>query len=134
MLEGIHYWGISEKVAKAHIQTPLQYYEDRLSFDGVVLRNFISDCGAVCMSNISALTTSILKDILIYCKLSGYSVILSTVVGRATGTQRAILEKGGFVCADAGYSHRCLSKTHHVYVLRIPEEEFIVKGYEKATV
>lgn len=134
MLAGIHYWGISEKVAKAHIQTPLQYYEDRVSFDGVVLRNFISDCGAVCMSNLSDLTTDILKDVITYCKLSGYSVILSTVVGRSTATQQAILKKGGFKCVDVGHSHRCLEKTHHVFMLRIPEDQFTMKGYERAQV
>lgn len=128
----IHSWGIKESVAKTHIAASIIYGSDYVEIDGLFLGNFSSDCGAVCLSQLRNVTEEALANVLTYCKLSGYSVIISTVVGKDVVDQRKILEKAGFVCVNSGESHRTPSKEHHVYVLRIPEEQFTYKGYMRA--
>lgn len=129
-MSGISHWGISPEVVKAHFGNKVRYSGE----DSVLCGNYLrlrvlpSDCGSVIMSGISEATLDDLKNAIEYCRLSGYSLLIGTVVYDKDEKMVGIL---GFTVKTLGPSHRNPHKTHRLVHFHIPESKFEVFGYKK---
>ncbi len=128
-MSNIAYWGISKEVCQKYFGTSVKYSSQEVVKCGYVsLRNLVSDCGAVTISNISCAEGDDIKNALEFCRLSGYSLIVGTVTDEETAEA---LEKLGFEVKRLGCSHRNPSKPHYLVHYHIPEDKFKVFGYNK---
>jgi len=141
MAGNIHYWGLSgEKATAFKKKYPFLHIEFPSGIDNcvkigtgpynvVIIRNFTSDCGAVQLAHASSATKEILDAIKDYCSLSGYSVVIATLVSREIEGYVNLYESCGYKVVDSGHSNRTSSKKHAVLVMRIAKEDMIKKGY-----
>jgi hypothetical protein len=136
MSGNIHYWGVKEEVFKALFDKSSITYKKNDGYTGnsvyigmIRLENYAGDCGVVTMHNISSAGKHDFEGAIKYCSLSGYSVLIGTLVGYNVAQQKKVMEDLDFVAVSSGKSNRNNSKYHHMMVLRIPDSQMEKKGY-----
>ena len=139
-MSDIYTWSISKELFKETFKgRPVTLMGNYINFGEVSVRYFQSDCGTVQLANARGATPEVLDDVRLFCRKSGYSVIIGTLTGVETKHPYltsiskivAMYEKAGYTVTSLGNSHRNPQKKHYLVHLRIPESEFKVFCYDK---
>ena len=72
-------WGLTDFQIKKEFPTAV-FSVGYVKINGVFIRNFPADCGAVFLTGANAVSTDALKDVVKFCSMSGFSKIFATVV------------------------------------------------------